>query len=419
MTKKTALIIIVTIIILVVGGLLTFYFYANRGQGNSIVPENPAGGNIFPNTSTPGGNANQTPSQTATTTPRTGIASGQGTTQPIPVLKELSMRPSAGAIALATSSQIFVRFVEKGTGNVYEVSPENSTETRLSNTTIPKIQEVIWQGDATHLIARYTKDGEGDTIQSYYAALGTPAPGETDGSLQGSYLSDNIASIATNPDQNKIFYIIGNSGGSTGIMSNWNGTGKVQIFASPLKEWLPEWQTVNTVSLLTKPSANVSGFLFFLNTKNGALRRAMSGIPGLSAIVSPDSNLALYSQSGPSGLSLNLYSFKTGTSESVAVATLPEKCIWSKNDLTTIYCAVPKYLPTGAYPDDWYQGAVSFSDDIWKIDAATGVARLTARLKDSSGKEIDAINLFMDKKENYLFFTNKNDFHMWSLNLQQ
>ena len=75
---------------------------------------------------------------------------------------------------------MLVRFVEKGTGNVYEVGPDAS-EVRLSNTTIPKIAEVLWNKDGVHLVARYLKDGETETIQSYSAALITSAEDQTSG----------------------------------------------------------------------------------------------------------------------------------------------------------------------------------------------------------------------------------------------
>lgn len=415
MSKKSAYIIIVAFILLVAGGLLAFYFYSNRGTGGNILPTD-GDGNIFP-TGTSGGQ-NPLEPVVAPETPQT-TPSGSGIETSRVDLKELSKRPSAGAVALAASNErgVLVRFVEKGTGNVYEVGPEASDETRLSNTTIPRVAEVIWKKDGAHLVARYVKDDENEIIQSYYAALNPSADGQPGGELRGSFLTENIETVATNPDKNKLFYILTHSGGATGIISEFDGSKKNQVFDSPLREWLAEWPSTQTVALTTKPSASTPGFMFLLNTKNGALTRAISGIMGLTTLVNPDASLVLYSENTPDGLSLKTYSFKKAASEVMSVTTLPEKCVWSKMDSTNIYCSVPTYLGEGTYPDGWYQGVSSFSDDIWKIDTKSGIADLVAEPKKLVGRDIDGTNLFLSPKEDFLFFTNKFDSRVWSLRL--
>ncbi len=414
MSKKAAYIIIVTFILIVAGGLLAFYFYSNRGTGGNILPTG-GEGNIFP--STPPGTQNP-PEPSAP--PKTAPTGGPGTVTTPLALKELSNRPSAGAVVLPASGdrEVLVRFVEKGTGNVYEVGPNTSDETRLSNTTIPKIAEVVWNKDGTRLIARYTKEGENDTIQSYYAALMNSAAGAA-GELQGSFLTENIKVMATNPERNRLFYIITHSGGATGILSDFDGSKKTQVFDSPLGEWLVDWPSTQTIALTTRASASAPGFLFLLNSKSGTLTRAIAGISGLTTLVSPDVSSVLYSENTPNGLSLKTYSFKKGVSEELSVTTLPEKCVWSKNDSAFIYCSVPTYLETSTYPDGWYQGVISFSDDIWKIDTTTGAAQIVAALKKLGGKDIDGTELLLSPKEDYLFFTNKSDSHVWSLRLKE
>ncbi len=413
MQRKTAIAIVSIVIVLVVGGLLAFYFYANRGQSGGAAPIS-GGTGIFPSGSSGGQGSAVPPAPSGGTAPA-GIPGA-----PAPVLKELSQRPSAGAVAFATSSisAILVNFVERGTGNVYEVSPDTSVETRLSNTTIPKIQEALWAGDGNQLIVRYVKDGESDTIESYYAKLAAPAAGQSEGSLAGSFLTENISQAITNPEQNELFYLVTDPGGSTGIISQIDGTKKIQVFASPLREWLAQWPAANTIALTTKPSAAVPGFMFLLNTQSGALTRAISNITGLTTLVSPDAQTTLYSQNDNNGgFALKVYSFKTGQSEDLAVTTLPEKCVWSRLNTAIVYCAVPSYIPNAAYPDAWYQGTVSFSDDIWRIDTGTGAGKLLAKLSNLARQDIDGVNLFMDTGEHYLFFTNKNNYHLWSLRL--
>ena len=415
MSKKAAYIIIVAFILLLAGSFLAFYFYSNRGTGGNIVPN--GDGNIFP----AGSLGVQNPPESAVapeTSPTEPTGSGIETSRVD--LKELSKRPSAGSVAIAASNErgVLVRFVEKGTGNVYEVGPETSEETRLSNTTIPRIAEVIWKKDGTHLVARYVKDADNEVIQSYYATLGASADGQTTGELSGSYLTENIKAVSTNPEQDKLFYIVNHSGGTTGIIADFDGSKKTQIFDSPLREWLVEWPSAQTVTLTTKPSASIPGFMFLLNTKNGTLTRAVSGIRGLTTLTSPDASMVLYSENTRDGLSLKTYSFKKATSETLSITTLPEKCVWSKNDSTSVYCSVPTYLGEGTYPDGWYQGVSSFSDDIWKIDASSGVADLVAEPKKLVGRDIDGTNLFLSPKEDFLFFTNKFDSRVWSLRLQ-
>ena len=282
---------------------------------------------------------------------------------------------------------------------------------------VKKIEQALWNKDGSKVITRYTGE-DNDSIKSYSARLLAKVDDQTEGSLQGSFLTDNIKTITKDPDQSKIFYLLQSSAGSTGVISEFDGTKKVQIFDSPLREWLVEWPTPTQIALLTKPSSGIPGFLFLLNTRTGGLTRAISGIRGLTAKVNSIGSLALYSETTSRGLLLKIYSLKNKSLQETSVVTLPEKCVWSKNDPETLYCAVPTYLPSANYPDDWYKGQISFSDEIWRIDSRTGSGELLEKLKDYAGKDIDGTDLFMSPKEDYLFFTNKNDFRLWSLRLQ-
>src|SRR3989344_408453 len=145
------------------------------------------------------------------------------------------------------------------------------------------------------------------------------------------------------------------------------------------------------------PDTSKIFYLFNLSDNN---------IIGATLNFSDNNKMALY---GNNSLSLYIYSTDNGNSDILGVKTLPEKCVWGKaNDF--IYCAVPKFIDVGKYPDAWYQGEVSFSDQFWKIDAKNRNASL---ILDPAiivgGEEIDGIKLALDGNENYLFFVNKKD----------
>ena len=72
-----------------------------------------------------------------------------------------------------------------------------------------------------------------------------------------------------------------------------------------------------------------------------------------------------------------------------------------------MYCAVPQTLPQAEYPDQWYQGLFSFSDNIWKIDTKTGVVEKILTPSDLRASSLDMINLTLSSDDSYLLFMNK------------
>jgi len=97
---------------------------------------------------------------------------------------------------------------------------------------------------------------------------------------------------------------------------------------------------------------------------------------------------------------------------------LPEKCVWLSN-LKNVICGIPIDAPTAEYPDEWYQGIVSFSDNIYKMNLNNKTKDLLVSPKDFSGKSIDVIKPALGPNEKYLFFINKKDLSLWSLDLNE
>ena len=131
-------------------------------------------------------------------------------------------------------------------------------------------------------------------------------------------------------------------------------------------------------------------------------------------MVAPNKKVVLYSDSN---LNLNLLDVATKKSSPSGVKTLSEKCTWVKSVLV-FYCAVPKSFVARAYPDDWYQGLVSFDDVFWKIDVASGTTSVLFDPKELAGVDIDGVELSVSPNEDMLFFINKKDRTLWSYSLQ-
>lgn len=297
-----------------------------------------------------------------------------------------------------------IRYVEKATGHIYERHLETKEIGKISNTTIPSINEALFGNNGSSIIYRYISEEK--AINTFTATLG---------GTNGEFLPLNILEMSLSPDKNKFFYIARNSGGVTGSTGSFSEAKKSIVFNSPFSEWLPQWVTNQNIYLTTKPSYSVTGSVFNLNITNNTLTKLFGGVYGMTTLANKDGTLILYSSSTSNGPKLNLFNVKPYSFFDLDTYGLADKCVWS-NDNINIYCAVPNTIVGTKYPDSWYQGLVSFDDFFVKINTQTKEKITILNSKDET--IVDATNLFLDKNENLLFFINKKDSTLWSLTLK-
>ncbi len=310
-----------------------------------------------------------------------------------------------------------LRYVDKATGNVYQTFVDKIEERKFSTTTIPKVHEAYFGNRGQSVIMRYLKADE-RTIETFVGALPKEILGgdsTEDNEIKGYFLPKNVRDVSLSPDGSKMFYLFDSGDGIVGTTLSFLDNKKVQIFDSPFTEWLSWWGGSKKITLSTKPSANIPGYMYTLDLNNKNLTKTLGDINGLTTLASPNEKLTLYANNT---LSLSIYFTDTRNSNTVGVKTLPEKCVWNKTG-DTLYCAVPKSIIGTSYPDAWYQGEISFNDQLWKIDAKSGNTTLVLDPANfTNGEEIDGIKLALDEGENYLFFVNKKDSFLWKLELK-
>ena len=226
--------------------------------------------------------------------------------------------------------------------------------------------------------------------------------------IEGGFVPRYVVS----PDKTHIFSIVKNGSKGLGIVSLGDGTKKTS-FDLPISEFASYWATSNLVTLTTKASAFTPGFAYTLNTVAGSLSRVLGGIQGLTTKMSLDGTHMLFADNN---LSLSVFDIAKGEKSSLPVKTLPEKCVWSTTDTRTVFCAAPSALYPGEYPDVWYQGLVSFTDTLWKINTETGEKVLVADFS-KQGTDIDVVEPSLTAQDAFLLFLNKKDSSLWVLSL--
>ncbi|HEY5589222.1 MAG TPA: peptidoglycan-binding domain-containing protein, partial [Candidatus Paceibacterota bacterium] len=297
-----------------------------------------------------------------------------------------------------------IRYVERMNGHIYRMFLDTKSKDKISNSTIPSIYEALFDKTGQTVVYRYLSSDK--SISSYLATLST---------AKGEFLPQNISDISTSPDKTKFFYLLENSNGTTGTLGSFADAKRDSVFSSPFTEWLSQWDNNQKIYLTTKPSYTVDGSMFILNPSTKTINKIFGGIAGLTTSVNQDGSGVLYSTSTTEGPKLSIFDIQKNTSTDLKTFGLPEKCVWSSDNIN-VYCAVPNVITGNQYPDTWYQGLVSFDDFFVKINVVSGGVETIANSKD--GIAVDGTHLFLDDKENTLFFTNKKDSTLWGLRLK-
>jgi hypothetical protein len=402
------------VIILIVTGVGAYFFYSKKA----------------PATPTPAGSAFPEEGMPVTGIPGaggTGIETGgevfvPGGAAPFPRVYELLYLPVAGAGFVETKDKSgivqssAVRYIERGLGYIFETPLATYTESRIVNETRSRISEALWGNGGKSVVVRSFDDTD-NAIKTSILNISASSVLSTQGTSTASggaflnaeefFLPDFIPFMAVAEDgTDKLFYLENGNAVSAGSLSTFNNTGVVRIFTSTFTEWLPQFPNQKLVTLTTKPSENVPGYLFFLDTKTKALTKVLSGINGLTSLTSHDGSSVLYAEIKSGTPELAVYDLTKKETRILAPQTLPEKCVWSAKNII-VYCAVPQTLPTAQYPDQWYQGLFSFSDNIWKIDTRTGIAEKILTPSDFRAPSLDMINLTLSSDDTHLLFVNK------------
>ncbi len=386
-------------IVVVLGGLgVWVYFSFFQPQASIIVA--PTG-----TTSLPGAEQTTLVSEVTMTASPTTVIAATGAR-----LVQISSGPVVPGVAVTnstatTSPGFFIHYIERQSGNVFSYSSATRALTRTSNKTIPGIQSAVWLPNVDTAFVRYLSGADFTTINTYALSAN---------GLNGFFLEQNLADIAVS--STSVMELVSGVNGSVATIRLTDGTRASQVFVSPLSSLRIAFAGKNRFLAFTKPSATIGGSAFLVDSA-GRFSRIAGPLNGLVALVSPSGATVLVSYTLGGAMQMKLVNTATGAVTALPVATIADKCVWTA-DSSAIYCGIPMNPSANyAYPDDWYQSAVSFSDRIWKINVAGLYAELVLDFPKENKSALDAVALSIDSAGTALAFINKIDGSLWSYEL--
>ena len=411
--RRTLIILAVVIVLLGAGAAAYYFFFA----GTPSVSVAPPGDTSLPSsgqtTLPPGGSATTSvsvpqppPSSTSVSARLMKISAGP-VSPGLAVVDVPAARTASTSTAQASSSpDTLVEYIERQSGNIYQYSENAGQSTRTSNRTIPGIERAFWTPDGRTAFVEYLSGPAFSTVNTYGIAA--------DGS-SGFFLPQDLADLAVS--STSVLVLASGVNGSAASLYKPTGSAlAANIFTTPLSSLRISFAGKGQYLAFTKPSSTLEGDAYLVSS-SGTFTRIAGPLTGLVALASPSGKWALVSSSSGGTMHLALVDIATGATTALPVATIADKCVWAA-DSSAAYCAIPQSPPTSyAYPDDWYQGAISFNDRIWKVDVAGRYAQLVLDFTNEAKQPLDAESLAVDANGSVLAFINKIDGSLWSYKL--
>lgn len=297
-----------------------------------------------------------------------------------------------------------IRYIDRSSGNVYSYLMHERTLARISNRTLPGVQEAKWLSDGSMAYARFLSSGTANEQIETYAL-------HADGS-EGFFLERDLSEVAIS-GTSTLFTMLPSSNGSIGSVAHTDATSPRTLFTTPLSSLVVHLSD-GPYMAATRASSGLDGYALVLDAA-GSWSRMFGPLRGLSILPSPDGRKVLYSYLDGRTLRLSVFDRATSDSVSLPIVTFSEKCSWT-SDSTALYCGVPKSL-SGNLPDDWYQGALITVDRLWRVDLSDRVATLIIDPSETGGALIDVTAPIVDANADVFVFRNKTDGSLWAYDL--
>ncbi len=352
--------------------------------------------------------------------PVTQAGMSQGPTQKI---FKIADGPVAGAIYIQTQNPTttVARYIMQDTGHVldFPVDVPGAVARSVSNTTIPGIQQILWTGQGTGAILNHL---DGQIIRTISIGLTSATSTITAGTpliAHVTFLHDSMISAAISPDGKNIAYLLGTANGSDGYTANIDGTNAKKIFSLPLSQVTVSWPTQTALMVQTKTGVGIPGIAFSIPIKTGVPAQLFYA-PGLSAVANSTFTRVVYQTIDDGATAGKTYSHDVVNGRDIALShsPLPEKCTWSPNTATILYCAASITAMPANYIDLWHMGLLSAIDGIFAFNLAIGQATaLAVPGSVDGGVQTDVASLAVSPNEKYILFISKKDRSLWGVRL--
>lgn len=310
-------------------------------------------------------------------------------------LRQLTTKPVIGARIINKASTTVMRYVEAGTGHVFDIDLVSGQEERVSPISVPSAEKAVLNNNGMYVAVRSGLGNEGLVTLVNLSDLENPTSVK---------LPNQMRTFAFGYNNELLFTEI--SLGQTEGKGYLPSTGATRrLFTAPFAAHAMAWSESSSTNhiIYTKPAASMIGYAYEV-TATGLKRYPYSGF-GLT--ITQSGGVRFVGRLSESGYRATVVNAALQESESPA-ALIPEKCVAGSERQ---YCASPFELTERNFPDAWYKGKLVSNDNIWEING--GSATMVAFPSRTAGRNLDITDLRLSNNGKMLYFVNRIDNTLW------
>lgn len=325
---------------------------------------------------------------------------GDGGNDPRTRLYPLTTRPVAGATFIDGG----VRYVERGTGHIYEIDLRGGGERLISGTTVQRTIRALFSPSGDHVALVSESESGLETV------LGTLSGARNDDrALSITVLPIGAEEVGFSPTGDALQFFVPNNGEGTGYSYTLATEDIAEIFTIPLTDVRILWGTPTYV--YTTPSAYAMGYVYRIGKK------------GLEYVTAGGKGLMAFSHASGTIVSTivenNIETRDAVYGEVPLLRLFTEKCARKGTKSRVVYCATPTSIDSSlVYPDDWYKGIADFSDAILEVDSGNASVMVLSNLEEESSRPIDVSMIGTSVPGDMIYLVNKYDGALWMLDLR-
>ncbi len=319
-------------------------------------------------------------------------------------LKQLTVRPIAGFTTYQQSGSTTVRYMERGTGYIFDIDLATGAETRVSNTTNNRIVFATFSTDGNYVAFQSENGYVRDT---YIAHLEFNQGGD---GLEVNSLppqADNMAFVGTST----LFYTLTDQN-TIGYLYDYTTNSQKEVFTVPFLSVRAE--VVNgTYYISNRHAPELLGTIYETDGVN--FTSLLPQTFGFEGGMTP--YWLLYSNTNNNKYQSYAVLQSNKNTYTLAVPYIPSKCAVSRTTFYRMWCGAPISQISETYLKEWYQGTTRSQDGLWQVDISNESAGFLADPQSLVGRELDVTALQTNYTEDGLFFINKNDDTLWYYDL--